>query len=43
MTVSLGVTSLQEGDNYFEQLFKRADKALYNAKNNGRDQVSQFI
>lgn len=43
MTVSLGVTSLQEGDNSFEQLFKRADKALYNAKNNGRDQVSQFI
>ena len=43
MTVSLGVTSLQEGDNSFEQLFKRADKALYNAKKNGRDQVSQFI
>ncbi|WP_052379859.1 MULTISPECIES: diguanylate cyclase [unclassified Pseudoalteromonas] len=43
MTVSLGVTSLKAEDDSFEQLFKRADKALYNAKNNGRDQVSQFI
>ncbi|MBU2972208.1 diguanylate cyclase [Pseudoalteromonas sp. C2R02] len=43
ITVSLGVTSLKAKDDSFEQLFKRADKALYNAKNNGRDQVSQFI
>lgn len=43
MTVSLGVTSLKTTDDSFEQLFKRADKALYNAKDNGRNQVSQLF
>jgi diguanylate cyclase (GGDEF)-like protein len=36
ITVSLGVTSLQEADDA-EQFFDRADKALYQAKNNGRN------
>ncbi len=39
ITVSLGVTILQEEDN-FDELFKRADQALYNSKNKGRNHAS---
>ena len=38
MTISLGVTSWLDGDN-LEQALMRADSALYEAKNNGRNQV----
>lgn len=38
MTVSIGLTATITGDTY-EQLFSRADQALYAAKNNGRNQV----
>jgi diguanylate cyclase len=38
ITMSFGVAETQDNDNV-EQLFERADKALYQAKNNGRDQV----
>lgn len=39
ITVSLGVSSILPEDNTFDQLFKRADEALYQAKNTGRNQV----
>jgi diguanylate cyclase (GGDEF)-like protein len=38
LTVSLGVTCIDESDD-IDTLFKRADAALYQAKNNGRNQV----
>ncbi len=39
VTISLGVTSLQESDSSIDDLIKRADNALYAAKNGGRDRV----
>ena len=41
LTISLGVSSLQPGDS-LDGLVYRADNALYNAKEEGRNQV-QFI
>lgn len=38
ITMSLGITELKKSDNQ-ESFLKRADKALYKAKNNGRNQV----
>lgn len=38
VTMSIGVTQIQPGDDA-EQLFTRADEALYRAKGNGRNQV----
>jgi diguanylate cyclase (GGDEF)-like protein len=38
VTVSVGLSTLLDGDN-MASLFSRADKALYQAKNNGRNQV----
>ncbi|HRP94701.1 MAG TPA: diguanylate cyclase [Rhodocyclaceae bacterium] len=38
LTASIGVASLQQGDT-FEQLLMAADKALYQAKRQGRDKV----
>jgi len=38
-TVSLGVASLHPDGDSAESLLKRADEALYEAKNNGRNQV----
>lgn len=40
-TVSIGLATLLEGENSIEQIMKRADKALYEAKNNGRNCVRQ--
>ncbi|MBF0265618.1 MAG: GGDEF domain-containing protein [Gammaproteobacteria bacterium] len=37
-TTSIGVTSIQDRDDK-ESIFKRADSALYQAKNNGRNRV----
>ena len=34
-TVSIGLTSLREGDVALESMIRRADKALYNAKRTG--------
>ncbi|NTS75771.1 diguanylate cyclase [Catenovulum sp. SM1970] len=39
IAISLGVASLTESDKDFDQIFSRADKALYQAKNAGRNQV----
>ena len=39
ITVSIGVTAFASSDDEFEQMYNRADTALYAAKNNGRDQV----
>ncbi|MEM8726679.1 MAG: GGDEF domain-containing protein, partial [Pseudomonadota bacterium] len=38
LTASFGVATAQEGETY-EQLFARADSALYQAKSNGRNRV----
>ena len=39
VTVSLGVTQLLPGEDTLEQLLRRADRALYQAKEQGRDRV----
>ncbi|MBS0463883.1 MAG: diguanylate cyclase [Proteobacteria bacterium] len=39
--LSAGVASLRAGDDGFEQLFARADRALYAAKRQGRDRVNR--
>ncbi|MDK1286321.1 sensor domain-containing diguanylate cyclase [Pseudoalteromonas umbrosa] len=40
ITVSCGVTSVQNQDSSLECLYNRADKALYQSKKNGRDQTT---
>jgi len=40
VTVSIGISEFKKGDN-LDSIFKRADSALYKAKNNGRNQVVQ--
>jgi diguanylate cyclase (GGDEF)-like protein/PAS domain S-box-containing protein len=37
--ISVGVVSMNESDKDFDDLFIRADRALYQAKNSGRNQV----
>lgn len=39
VTVSIGISCVQEGDQSHEQVFERADMAVYRAKENGRNQV----
>ena len=41
-TVSVGVTEVSEKDGSFHDVLKRADEAMYQAKNRGRNRV-QFI
>jgi diguanylate cyclase (GGDEF)-like protein len=41
MTVSIGVAAREPGDREPEDMLKRADDALYRAKNAGRDQASE--
>lgn len=38
VTISVGLTSSKETDKDLEQIFKRADNALYQAKNSGKNQ-----
>jgi diguanylate cyclase (GGDEF)-like protein len=40
MTVSVGVAGLEAGDHKWEDILRRADEALYHAKQHGRDRVS---
>ncbi len=40
LSVSIGVSSFHATDEAFDSLFSRADKALYQAKNSGRNKVS---
>lgn len=42
VTISLGVSKIQPGESDFEAAIDRADKALYNAKNAGRNRVLQY-
>jgi len=39
ITISIGVTELNANDKAINQLLKRADDALYQAKENGRNQI----
>lgn len=39
LSISLGVSALQDKDKSFEDLLRRADKALYQAKTEGRNRV----
>jgi len=39
VTISLGITSIQEKDETINDMIKRTDEALYKAKNSGRDRV----
>jgi diguanylate cyclase (GGDEF)-like protein len=38
-TVSIGASEIEEGDEEVDNLIYRADKALYEAKKRGRNQV----
>ncbi|WP_156921456.1 sensor domain-containing diguanylate cyclase [Desulfovibrio inopinatus] len=39
VTISIGVAELDDADENFEALYSRSDRALYKAKNNGRNRV----
>lgn len=39
VTLSIGVTSMRKSDKHFDVMFSRADKALYRAKQAGRNKV----
>ena len=43
LTVSIGVTNNLEGDEHLANLLERADKALYQAKQTGRNKVVWFV
>jgi diguanylate cyclase (GGDEF)-like protein len=42
VTISIGLTQLKMGDKTIEQILIRADKGLYHAKRNGRNQVVEY-
>ena len=41
MTVSIGLSHLQDGDKTLDGVLKRADEAMYEAKNSGRNRIVQ--
>ncbi|MDX1294618.1 MAG: GGDEF domain-containing protein [Sulfurimonadaceae bacterium] len=43
ITTSIGIALLETGDTHLRDLQGRADKALYNAKNSGRNRTALFI
>lgn len=43
ITVSIGISSIQKGDNEIFDIIKRSDEALYRAKRNGRNQVQIIL
>lgn len=42
MTVSIGYSGFHEGDKDVEEVVKRADRALYDAKFHGRNQAMMY-
>jgi diguanylate cyclase (GGDEF)-like protein len=40
MTVSVGLAAARDGDAQWEDVLRRADEALYHAKQHGRNRVS---
>ena len=42
ITISIGMTLFRNGDSAMEA-FERADQALYEAKNDGRDRIVQHV
>ena len=42
ITVSIGICCVNDQHNSFEQLIKDADKAMYKAKENGRNRIEAF-
>ena len=40
MTVSVGLAAVRDGDAQWEDVLRRADDALYHAKQHGRNRVS---
>ncbi len=42
VTISIGVSQLRKNDANIDEIINRADKALYKAKENGRNQVCMF-
>ena len=43
VTISLGATCIREADKSVDDLLKRADEALYRAKNGGRDRAEWIV
>jgi len=43
VTISIGISELNEFNQDFVSLFKQADSALYQAKKNGRNQVVSYV
>ncbi|MBN2816439.1 MAG: GGDEF domain-containing protein [Campylobacterales bacterium] len=42
-TTSVGYTEVKASDRYFSEVFERADKALYQAKSQGRNRAEQML
>ena len=42
VNVSIGIAESRTGEVSFAELYTRADKALYNAKRNGKDQYAMY-
>ncbi|MFN2357095.1 MAG: GGDEF domain-containing protein [Desulfotignum sp.] len=42
ITVSIGISQIEQGENTHEGVFERADLAMYKAKENGRNQVHVY-
>jgi two-component system cell cycle response regulator len=43
ITISVGISTIQDIDKGWSEIFNRADKALYNSKNGGRNKVSLLL
>jgi len=42
ITMSVGITQVCSSDTYFDQVFCRADRALYQSKKQGRNQITSY-
>jgi diguanylate cyclase (GGDEF)-like protein len=43
VTISVGLSCITDSDKSWMDIFNRADKAMYNSKNSGRNQVSSLL